>query len=1006
VSPPALAERALGRLPAASPGLAGAFEPFPDRIGRSEAVTYLPGDPPRNGRIVVYERAPRSPASRSASALTTIEVVLASAGGSGGVRRRVVPARSWPIMALIEALPKLLSEPETGLEPAHELDECGLAAWLAVVNAGLGIVARGRLYPTVSPAGFDAWRAGPLDPSDRRLVSALGAAFPPPAHALALPGVSPLSLRSPEALIVAAWDAIADTLPRTAAAALLAPRDRGEPDGRQHPGVSRLPPVCFASLEPQPAEHLRTWSAEAGAGIAGSSGADVALRIELADVAAEPLAPPGVASGGPINSSIAGRGVLQLTSRAETSLVVDAADLFEAPAAVLARFGQDAEIDLLRALRRASRAWPPMEALLHERAPTAIVLDEERLAELLGDATAALASTGVEVLWPTELVAGGIKLRASLIETPGVVTRAGFGLDELVQFSWQATLDGALLSSEEIDQLAEAKRGLVRLRGRWVSVDSELLERLRAGHRERLTAGEALAALLTGTILLDGEPTEVVASGPLAALATRLGALRDAPAELSLPSGLADGVELRPYQRRGVAWLAAMVELGLGGCLADDMGLGKTLQVIALHLHRAAAGQGPTLVVCPTSLLGNWEREVHRFAPEVPVRRYHGAGRNLDQLAADELVVTSYGVTRLDAAQLGARGFALVVADEVQAAKNPSTATAKALRQLAAPARLGLTGTPVENRLSDLWAILDWTTPGLLGPLERFVRGVATPIERYRDPVVTERLVRTIAPFVLRRKKSDPEVAPDLPERIVSDVPVPLTSEQTTLYEAEVREALDVIATKDGIARQALVLRLLTVLKQICNHPAQYLHQPGPLAGRSGKLTALEELLEVITAEGESVLVFSQFVECLQLIDARLAELGTATLFLHGKVPARRRAELVDAFQQGSAPVLLCSLKVGGVGLNLTRATHVVHYDRWWNPASEDQATDRAHRIGQQHTVQVHRLVAEGTLEDRIAELIQSKRALAKAVVGAGEAWLGRLSDDDLAELVELSSGR
>ncbi|MGH9205686.1 MAG: DEAD/DEAH box helicase, partial [Acidimicrobiales bacterium] len=361
-------------------------------------------------------------------------------------------------------------------------------------------------------------------------------------------------------------------------------------------------------------------------------------------------------------------------------------------------------------------------------------------------------------------------------------------------------------------------------------------------------------------------------------------------------------------------------------------------------------GKGPTLVICPTSLLGNWEREVRRFAPGVPIRRHHGTERDLGGLAADELVVTSYGVARRDTATLDEAGFALVVADEAQHAKNPATATARALRQIGAPARLALTGTPVENRLSELWSILDWTTPGLLGPLERFVRTVATRIERYRDPGETERLARTVQPFLLRRRKTDPGIAEDLPERIVTDVAVPLSEEQTTLYEAEVREALAAIKGEDGIQRQALVLRLLTVLKQICNHPAQYLHQPGPLAGRSGKLRGLEELLEVILSEGESVLVFSQFVECLALIEARLAQLGTPTLFLHGKVPAKRRTSIVDAFQAGEAPVLLLSLKVGGVGLNLTRATHVVHFDRWWNPASEDQATDRAHRIGQSRT--------------------------------------------------------
>jgi SNF2 family DNA or RNA helicase len=345
----------------------------------------------------------------------------------------------------------------------------------------------------------------------------------------------------------------------------------------------------------------------------------------------------------------------------------------------------------------------------------------------------------------------------------------------------------------------------------------------------------------------------------------------------------------------------------------------------------------------------------------------------------------------------------LVVADEAQHAKNPFSETARSLRQISAGARVALSGTPVENRLTELWSILDWTTPGLLGPLERFRTSVAMPIERHQDLDATERLSRQIRPFLLRRRKSDPAIAPDLPPRTVTDRPVPLTTEQATLYAAEVKESLAEIERREGIQRAGLVLRLLTVLKQICNHPAQYLHQPGPIGGRSGKLAALEELVEVIVSEGESVLVFSQYVEMHNLIQARLTERGVDTLFLHGRVPAKQREELVSAFQAGRAPVFLLSLKAGGVGLNLTRATHVVHFDRWWNPAVEDQATDRAHRIGQDRPVQVHRLIAEGTLEDRIAELLERKRGLAESVVGEGEAWLTQLSNAELAELVRLT---
>jgi len=979
------------------------------------AVTFLPGDPPRLSSLVVYDAA-RSPLPAAAPHLPDeIEVVLPTASG-GGVRRRTVPARLVPVADAIVYLREL----------GAASDMAGAAVWSAVLAAGLGLVARGRLFPSVTDSGADAWRAGPLDPADRRLLAELAAAFPPAAHARALPGASPLRLCSPEALVLAAWDAVADCLPRTAAATVVtgaasaagaasnaaSSAASAASNTRQRGAAPRPSPGAFAARAPVDAAALRPWLADAASGLAGESGADVALRIEL-DVATpepepEPVRPRGRAARRPLEAPRpSARAVLQLTSRAETSLVVDAAELFSSPAAVVARFGDDAEVDLLRALRRGARAWAPLEQLLHERAPTGLDLDDDRLAELLSDGATLLQGTGIAVLWPAEILADGIELRAAVVPAPGVVVEAGFDLATLVEFRWQATLHGELLSEEEIDQLAEAKRGLVRLRGRWVAADPALLERLKARRRQRLSAAEALGMLLAGTVDLDGEAVPVVAEGPVAELASRLRAITGAAAQdLGAPPGLAPGVELRPYQARGVTWLHAMTGAGLGGCLADDMGLGKTLQVIALHLHRTAAGSGPTLVVCPTSLLGNWEREVRRFAPGIVVRRHHGSDRSLDELAPGELVVTSYGVARIDADALAAAGFSLVVADEAQHAKNPQTATARSLRTIGGPARLALTGTPVENRLSELWSILDWTTPGLLGTFERFVHTVATPVERDRDPQVTERLSRTIRPFLLRRRKSDPGVAPDLPPRTVTDVAVPLTSEQTTLYEAEVREALDAIATKDGIVRQGLVLRLLTVLKQICNHPAQYLHEKGPLAGRSGKLAALEELVDVIVAEGESVLVFSQFVECLSLVEARLSHLGVETLFLHGQVGAKRRTEIVDAFQAGGAPVLLLSLKAGGVGLNLTRATHVVHYDRWWNPAVEDQATDRAHRIGQDRPVQVHRLVAEGTLEDRIAELIERKRSLAEAVVGAGESWIGRLSNAELAELVQLGSGR
>jgi SNF2 family DNA or RNA helicase len=355
-----------------------------------------------------------------------------------------------------------------------------------------------------------------------------------------------------------------------------------------------------------------------------------------------------------------------------------------------------------------------------------------------------------------------------------------------------------------------------------------------------------------------------------------------------------------------------------------------------------------------------------------------------------------------DSARLAEVGWGLVVADEAQHAKNPLSRTARELRAVPAPARIALTGTPVENRLADLWAILDWTTPGLLGHLEAFTRRVAVPVERYRDAEATARFAALICPFLLRRRKTDPGIAPELPRKTETDLFVPLTAEQVTLYEAMVRETMETIATRHGIERAGLVFKLLTALKQICNHPAQYLKQPGPLAGRSGKLAAFDELTDVILAGGESMLVFTQYTQMATILQQHLDARGIASLFLHGGVPVPRREEMVARFQAGEVPVFLLSLKAGGTGLTLTQATHVLHYDRWWNPAVEDQATDRAYRIGQDRPVQVHRLIAEGTLEDRIAALLETKRDLADAVIGSGERWIAELSDAELTELVSL----
>ncbi|MFC6159276.1 DEAD/DEAH box helicase [Kribbella jiaozuonensis] len=933
-------------------------------------AVFVPADPPRAGRLALYGDL----AEAGEEANGTVELVLPR---GSTVRRTTVPAR---LLSITELLARLTAPDDggsggVGSDPGGVGSSAGRdgsprgvgsaswGAWRAAGLAGLVLIGRGRLVPDRSPDGYGAWRVAPLDPLDRAWLRNLGAAMPAYGHALPIEGTRPVRLVDPQQLVRAFWDALADTIVRTPSAAIA---------GR--PGAAP-----FAAVDPI-APGPSGWLDETA--LAEEAGARLVLRIEPPELPEESF-----------------RGVLQLRSGLDPSLLVDVADMWNAPAAVLTALGERAETDLLLALRRGARVWPPLGAALRDAAPEEVGIDDVALDEL-AEGSSELEGAGIEVLWPTDLFAGELAVRGSVATpTPGAITGPDFSLNDLVAFRWRPTLDGKDLTEAEVGALAEAKRPMIRMRGRWIRVDQDVVRRLRNGSTRKLTGAEALGAALTGTIDVDGELVPFDADGSLAAMLARLRTAEE-PAPFTDPVGLR--ATLRDYQRRGVAWMAQLANLGLGGCLADDMGLGKTIQVIALHLQLER--RGPTLVVCPSTLLGTWEREFERFAPDVPTRRYHGAGRTLSDIAPDEVVLTTYGVVRQDHRVLGEVAWGLVVADEAQHAKNPLSRTARALRTLPSATRIALTGTPVENRLSELWSILDWSAPGLLGTLDRFRHDVAVPVERFHDEEATARLARVTRPFLLRRKKSDPGIAPELPQKSERDVVVPLTVEQATLYQAVAKETLAKIEEAEGIARRGLVLSLLTQLKQVCNHPAQFLHEPGPLERRSGKLAALDELLDVILSEGESVLIFSQYVEMCRLIEAHLAARQIKSLFLHGGIGVKKREQLVQEFQAGEAPVFLLSLKAGGVGLTLTRATHVVHYDRWWNPAVEDQATDRAYRIGQDRPVQVHRLVTENTLEDRISTVINAKRDLADAVVGSGEAWLSELSDSELTELVELST--
>ncbi|WP_166348108.1 SNF2-related protein [Phytoactinopolyspora limicola] len=737
------------------------------------------------------------------------------------------------------------------------------------------------------------------------------------------------------------------------------------------------------------------------------AGVRVSLRIEL---------PGGVAALEQDTPDDRFLAVVEVHAVADPDLTTDAAELW----AHTDRYGPAARSGAMLALRRAAQTWPPLDRLLRRQVPDQLWLDDDEFAELLGGAAERLAAGGTGAQWPREL-AHELTV-AAVVPTQGPLTRrrstrgepTPFDSTELLHLSWRITLGESALTDEERDLLATSRRPFVRLRDRWVLVDPRLASKANDDDPKPLGALDALGAALTGTTEIDGERVAVTPTGWLEELRRRIADPERAVERIDPPASL--NASLRDYQLRGLRWLHRMTSLGLGACLADDMGLGKTVTLIALHLHRQVdpATAGRTLVVCPASLLGNWEREIERFAPGVAVRRYHGSGRELDAIVSDTaggFVLTTYGTMRADAGAggvLSTADWGMVVADEAQHVKNARSKTAQALRTIPAAARVALTGTPMENNLAELWAILDWATPGLLGSSHTFRARWAEPIESGTEPAASDtadRLARLVGPFLLRRRKSDPGIAPELPPKTESDHPVTLTAEQVALYQTVVDETMAKIAASSGITRRGLVLALLTKLKQICNHPAQYLKEPLGEAGRSGKLELLDELVSTIVAEDDAVLVFTQYVGMANLIENHLRNRQVPVQVLHGGTPVDRREHLVRQFQEspaGQAPVFVLSLKAAGTGLNLTRAGHVIHYDRWWNPAVEEQATDRAYRIGQTRPVQVHRLIAEGTVEDRIAAMLESKRELAAAVLNRGEAALSELSDAELSELVEL----
>ncbi|MFN8191045.1 MAG: DEAD/DEAH box helicase [Nocardioidaceae bacterium] len=878
------------------------------------------------------------------------------------------------------------------LTRAHARDDLhpSVALLSGAALLAMRLVAAGRFEPDAS--AVPRWRVTTLDAADEDRIAMLARAR---AH-------DDLDVVSAESVIRRMVDAVVDTMPRSAP---LAPARRpavrpvgGTPEetAEQRAADAERRRADFqARLQARIDRHRQTPSDDL------PSLVTLSLRVEADE---EEL----------IAGSV--RLVLQVHDEHNPLHVCDAALLWAEPDAGASHgFGARARTHASIALRGAAEAWPVLERLLELRVPDEITLDTDELVSLLDHGVAALQTRGVDVLWPRSL---GRDLTASTVldrrSAPGAATSLHeeplhtglLSAESVFAFHWQIALHGEPLTDAEMDQLATATAPILKLRDNWTVVDPTIARKAKKRLVRTVKPVQALAAALTGVVEIEDAEQEVIVGASLLRMRDRL---QNAATRAAIdPSPRLQG-RLRDYQRQGLTWLVELTDLGLGACLADDMGLGKTITLIALHLHRHDhdPGAGPTLVVCPASLMGNWEAEIARFAPDEPVRRFHGTRRDLTGLRGG-FVLTTYGTVRSDTASgggqaLGCVPWDLVVADEAQHVKNPASATARGLRTIASRARVALTGTPVENNLTELWAILDWATPGLLGSRNAFRKVWAAPIESGLEPTKARQFAGLIGPFLLRRRKSDPGIAPELPAKTETDHPLGLTREQTVLYEAFVRDVMERIERADPEGRRGLVLKLLTGLKQICNHPAHFLKQAsGRLAGRSEKIDALDELLTTVVAEDGAALVFTQYVAMGHLLETHLTALGLPHLFLHGGLAVRERESMVRRFQDGEAPVFLLSLKAGGTGLNLTRADHVIHFDRWWNPAVEEQATDRAHRIGQTKPVQVHRLITQGTVEEKVAELLTRKRALADTVLARGEAALTELSNDDLRDLVTL----
>ncbi|MFJ1757656.1 SNF2-related protein [Kitasatospora sp. NPDC088134] len=877
---------------------------------------------------------------------TSVDVVLL--GPTGKPWRTT--ARAWSV-PLDLALPSLAAPPSS-VHPT-------VSGWTAVARLALQVVAAGAVIPAIDDAGHDVWRPAPsveLEAEVRRVAAAL----PPLAHA-ATAAAGPLRIHPALPAVACVVDGLIEALVRGPGTALL----HGE--------------GAFASVPARQPAPVQRWADELESDLDPQPEPELLLSVL-------PLGPAGPAlrDGEPVVRA-------RLTVRDETGAAAS-------PHSRGAR----------RVLRRAAAVWAPLARPAYSPDPAHIDLGPDEVSDLLGPAADLLEDTGVRLQWPQELVGA---LGSYTVLGAGSTTPDGLGLtmSAMLSWSWQFTLDGSDLTEDEMDALAEAARPLVRLRDRWLIVPPLLTTRARTRSLGQIATRDALTSALAGLILVDGTAVPCRPAGALATVVTALREGPDASPPVPVPAGLR--ATLRPYQQRGFEWMAHLRALHLQPLNCDDMGLGKTLVTLAFLLHRAPAVSGPALVLCPTSLMDVWEQQAAEFAPTLRVLRYHGPGRCLPpDLAAGTMVVTTYGTMVRDADELARVRWGQVVTDEAHAINSGTSQAAAAIRRLDAEDRIALTGTPIGNRAEEFWAIEDWLNPGLFGSRKAFRDLIGRHTAKEADGDAAGLLRRIARPFVLRRLKTDPQIAPDLPEKVQVLHPVALSTEQAALYEAVVREATEELRTAPRAARGRLVLSLLSDLRKIVNDPALFLGEAVqdiaadlPRArSRSAKLDKLLDLVDTARAKGEQVIVCVNFLPIGDLITACLTAAGHQAVFFQGSTPPKVRKRMVDDFQAGRTPVLVLSVRAGGEGLTLTAATEVIHYDSPWTDTAKAQATDRAFRIGQTRIVHARLLQAAGTVEERIGQVVTHKATLGQAALPSGANAFTDLDQDDLNALVTL----